>query len=791
MVIFIHSNNLEVNTFHFSTKKWKKSQIKVNLQENHTCLRYKDKVYIYGGETKGFVSDEFYEYNPKTEQFKNLTNGLVALSNHAACIDSNKMYIFGGTENKGNISKKIYFFDFEENKWNEFETKGEIIPALTEAHIQVVGKELFIFGGVTNLGILQSDYFFVNLHSKLSKKYSGETKRSRGNLIKLDEDHLLLVGGKGSNDINLFSVEAKRWDLCIYESTPLLGENSLVLFNNTLYCINKGLYSCKISKSGIFGLFLNEDLSDVKILLGNEKLPGHKSILSQAKNFEKILNSNNELDLRSYDYNLMIRALKYIYGSPLTCSGHELTSLIYLSREIDLPELEIHCVNQLEELDPYQILDVLSKSEEYIRKTKKQRFYVGDYLKQLCFEWYQKNLDKFDTKELYEKIQSLDKDLLIEMIVLPTLEKEESLLPRDGIRDEQISKHFSSLLSNQRFTDSIIISKSENHNIHKALFYGIKYLMNDKTFFEDDPELVKLFIKTIYDPSIDINEKNQQALSIFSLKYDLGYDSAPFKPIKFTTLDAVGRDGPKSTHGYKGSPLDGKVSLKNGIQIWRVPKTRNYKITCAGASGGTGDRLKPKPGRGAICSGVFRLSIGTVLHIVVGQKGGNGPSNSNSAGGGGGGTYVVQDGKIPLIIAGGGNGDSWRSWNTDGVDAINIGKKESIQPHETKGGASGRGGGGGGFAQNGTDKNSETGGKSFSNGCKGGTNIVSGCIGGFGGGGGAEYEGGGGGGYNGGSVVDCNTYNQSFPDRGATSYCSGVKPQAIGFNTGDGYVLIE
>lgn len=702
------------------------------------------------------------------------------------------MFVFGGSDSKGNVSKKIIVFDFNESKWSDFEVKGDVLPQLTEVHVAVVSKELFISGGLNQLGQGNSDFYFVNLHTHLSKKHSGELKRSKGTLIKLDEEQLLLVTGKNSNDVNLFNVESKRWEPCHFESTPLLGDKTVAVYNNTLYCMNKGLYSCKMSKSGFFGLYLNDELSDVTLLIGDEKIPGHKSILSQAKYFRDNLKpETKELDLRQWDFNLMIRALKYIYGRPLSCSGTELTSLIYLSREIDLPDLEIHCVNQLEDLNAENILDVLSKSEEYIRKTKGLRFYGNDFLKALCLEWYQKNLDKFDTKESYDKIQKLDKDLLIEMIVLPTLEKEESLLPKDGVREEQISRYFQSLLSSKSLTDSVITTKSDNLPIHKALFYGISYFMKEKVSFDEDPELVKLFIKSVYDPTMDLNEKNQSALSKFSLKYDLGFDSAPFRPIKFTTLGATGRDGPKSTQGYKGTPLEGKVTLKNGIQIWRVPKTRNYKITVAGACGGIGDRLAPKAGKGAICSGVFRLSVGTTLHIVVGQKGSNGPSNSNSAGGGGGGTFVVQEGNIPLIIGGGGNGDSWRSWITDGCDAINIGKKETIQPKETKGGNCGRGGGGGGFWGNGTDKNSDTGGKSFINGCKGGNYIVSGCIGGFGGGGGAEYEGGGGGGYCGGSVVECNQYNNKYPERGATSYCSGLKPTAIGLNNGDGYVLIE
>ena len=68
-------------------------------------------------------------------------------------------------------------------------------------------------------------------------------------------------------------------------------------------------------------------------------------------------------------------------------------------------------------------------------------------------------------------------------------------------------------------------------------------------------------------------------------------------------------------------------------------------MTVAGSSaGGSG-------GHGAIVTGAVRLTKGTVLHLLIGQKG----LKESSATGGGGGTFVVFSDDTLLAAAGGGH----------------------------------------------------------------------------------------------------------------------------------------
>lgn len=280
----------------------------------------------------------------------------------------------------------------------------------------------------------------------------------------------------------------------------------------------------------------------------------------------------------------------------------------------------------------------------------------------------------------------------------------------------------------------------------------------------------------------------------------MGFGISSFAQVyTFTNCSDTSRFGPTQIMidtSYKGTTLDATVTINvQGIQEWTVPATATYKIEALGAEGGDGtDSPDTYPGKGAKITGEFYLTAGTVLKILVGQRGGDANiacTGSNRAAGGGGGSFVTDTFNTPYIVAGGGNGDSWGSWNTNGPDALitNTGTGGGI-----RGLGTGRGGGGGGLIGDGQDYSGAfEGGHSFVNGGVGGArNACSMGEGGFGGGGGTRFEGGGGGGYNGGDVVPSNQYSISYPSYGAGSYNSGTNQADIGaYNSGHGSVTIS
>lgn len=275
----------------------------------------------------------------------------------------------------------------------------------------------------------------------------------------------------------------------------------------------------------------------------------------------------------------------------------------------------------------------------------------------------------------------------------------------------------------------------------------------------------------------------------------------------FTTLGARGETGPSSTSGYVGTPLEGKVVLNNGIQIWTVPVTGSYVIEAAGGSGANGTNgSQSSPiqwrlgGLGAKIRGTFQLVQGTKLKILVGQEGATSTSNfGDLPGGGGGGSFVTLSDNAPLIIAGGGGGGGTACAQfTDGDPGQATGSGTRCGG---TGGAGGRvcnvdtgnsdssliAGGGAGLIGDGKGTfGIATGPLSFINGGTGGTCPV--AHGGFGGGSFALVLGGGGGGYSGGGVSGTSTKGTAG---GGGSYNDGTNPQNLaGVNKGDGKVII-
>ncbi len=216
-------------------------------------------------------------------------------------------------------------------------------------------------------------------------------------------------------------------------------------------------------------------------------------------------------------------------------------------------------------------------------------------------------------------------------------------------------------------------------------------------------------------------------------------------------------------------------TVSDGIQIFKVIDTANYRIEAYGAEGGATTTVARLSGKGAIMKGDFSLTEGDLIYILVGQQG----QSMGYTSGGGGGTFVATGTSIStataLIVAGGGGGggDSGgngisASTSTSGTAGYNSGAGAGgTNGNGGSGSNGGYGESGAGFLSNSTSTRSTwgftptIGVTAFRNGGVGsglwpafsGSSCVAGG-GGFGGGGaGGCNGGGGGGGYSGGGAA--------------------------------------
>lgn len=268
----------------------------------------------------------------------------------------------------------------------------------------------------------------------------------------------------------------------------------------------------------------------------------------------------------------------------------------------------------------------------------------------------------------------------------------------------------------------------------------------------------------------------------------------------FTTLGVSGRYGPNDTAGYEGTTLEHKVKLQGGIQMWQVPRNGSYVIEAWGASG-QDSQTEPvrKGGKGAYMKGTFNLTRGTLLRILIGQRGRRGNVEDDMTGGGGGGTFVVLSTGSPLIIAGGGGGGgALKDESDDGDPGQTTEYGSRYGGHNGSGGkikvegdpsGSFEAGAGGGLIGDGEPAQMAEGGKSFRNGGVGG-NSPSEMHGGFGGGGAGIRYPGAGGGYSGGSVFK-NSEGKTIAGGGGSLNAGADQVKEAGANQGNGRVMVS
>jgi len=274
----------------------------------------------------------------------------------------------------------------------------------------------------------------------------------------------------------------------------------------------------------------------------------------------------------------------------------------------------------------------------------------------------------------------------------------------------------------------------------------------------------------------------------------------------FTNAGASGRFGPilsQTQNAYSGESwaqdVNNLTMTTQGMQIWIVPRSGTYVVTCVGACGGslTSPGSIVTGGLGAVMIGSFSFGAGERLKIMVGQKGGQ----YGYTGGGGGGSYVAKNDNTPLIVAGGGGGGGDSGGNgfnasigTSGTAGSGNGTPGIDGYGSTFTGNNGYGQSGAGFLGDGNGRDTSSGwgngevARGFINGGYGaqesGTNTTASCNGapgGFGGGGsGSCNGGGGGGGYSGGANGG----------GGGGSYNIGLYQSNSVSNNGQGYITI-
>lgn len=179
----------------------------------------------------------------------------------------------------------------------------------------------------------------------------------------------------------------------------------------------------------------------------------------------------------------------------------------------------------------------------------------------------------------------------------------------------------------------------------------------------------------------------------------------PFAP---TFSEITNQTAYQSTEWYNNPDF---FAVTDGIQYFKIPETKTYRITCKGAAGKNA-RIAANRGYGGIVRGDFDLAKDQWIGMMIGQRPPNSGDTNRAWQGGAGGTFVVTSSgssvgdnvtAVPLLVAGGGgqaresaassraNCDA--NMGPDGKDGS--GRSGGTQGTESPGGGHNQTGGGG------------------------------------------------------------------------------------------------
>ena len=206
----------------FTTLTWTKiepNNIPPQARDSHSAVLYKNTdMIIFGGNGSTGKLNDLWNFNFNDKKWsKILVEGLVpcARDGHLSSLIYNKyMIIYGGLNEKDEVTNDIYLFDISNKKWIECEIEGVFPQNIDGQSCCLVGDKLYLFGGQgpgddeysNDLFTLEFDIdeSFVNRPKanialiQISNNLRPKERASQSCVV-YKEQFLIIIGGEGKN----------------------------------------------------------------------------------------------------------------------------------------------------------------------------------------------------------------------------------------------------------------------------------------------------------------------------------------------------------------------------------------------------------------------------------------------------------------------------------------------------------------------------------------------------------------------------------------------------------------
>ncbi|CAD8099772.1 unnamed protein product [Paramecium sonneborni] len=210
----------DLQRFDFQTSIWSRIVVQnpPSPRSFHKCVVLGNYLYLVGG-FDGQRRNDVHRINLDSENGRqqieqirqaphlmwiqlDLKDRFTPRTGHTACVLQNKIYLFGGVDQSGNINNDLNCFDG--NSWSVIITQGQIPSARSGAKMVAVDDQLMLFGGYvqTQSQIYCNDLYRFNIKTntfiKEIQQNTNPAKRTDHSLVEYCNG-IYIFGGKGEN----------------------------------------------------------------------------------------------------------------------------------------------------------------------------------------------------------------------------------------------------------------------------------------------------------------------------------------------------------------------------------------------------------------------------------------------------------------------------------------------------------------------------------------------------------------------------------------------------------------
>lgn len=118
-------------------------------RQQHSCVAYKDSLFVFGGRNNSMMFNDICEYNLHLGRWHQiLVSGPSPRIGHTACVLGDRMVIYGGQDKPFSLCGDLWAWDFVLKKWYKGNIGGNVPPARVFHSAVVHDSSMIIFGGL-------------------------------------------------------------------------------------------------------------------------------------------------------------------------------------------------------------------------------------------------------------------------------------------------------------------------------------------------------------------------------------------------------------------------------------------------------------------------------------------------------------------------------------------------------------------------------------------------------------------------------------------------------------------